>query len=198
MQNQPRIYCLVIKRKNNDFLPVDWNLTKLYQGENMYTLDGIDKFTAKTTRKALISEILDKNLVSPDEEFQSFAIIYKTKKGARELKEGVIFSEDTAVLSEDELIDFLIAIQDNKQLINEVFNICHFKDDNEQVKEFKFVLKQLDLFKAKGENGVKGALSIFKSISYENKRTIILRIVDTIFPRIMKNKSNKLELKNVA
>lgn len=199
MPQQPRIYCLVIKRKNNDFLPVDWNLTKFYQGENMYTLDGIDKFTAKTTRKDLIKEILDKNLVSPDEQFECFAIIYKTKKGARELKEGVIFSEDTAVLSEDELIDFLLTIQDNKQLLNEVFNICHFKDDDEQVKEFKFVLKQIDLFKAKGQNGVKAALSLFKKISYDKKRTIILRIVDTIFPRITKKlEANKLELKNVA
>ena len=43
-----------------------------------------------------------------------------------------------------------------------MFNICHFKDDNEQVKEFKFVLKQIDLFKAKGQNGVKAALSLFK------------------------------------
>ena len=165
----------------------------------MYTLDGIDKFTAKTTRKDLINEILDKNLVSPDEQFECFAIIYKTKKGARELKEGVIFSEDTAVLSEDELIDFLLTIQDNKQLLNEVFNICHFKDDDEQVKEFKFVLKQIDLFKAKGQNGVKAALSLFKKISYDKKRTIILRIVDTIFPRITKKlEANKLELKNVA
>jgi hypothetical protein len=47
MQNQPRIYCLVIKRKNNDFLPVDWNLTKFYQGENLYTLDGIHPFSKK-------------------------------------------------------------------------------------------------------------------------------------------------------
>lgn len=200
MQDQPRIYCLVIKRKNNDFLPVDWNLTKFYQGENLYTLDGIDNFTTKTTRKALIEEIIEKNLVSPDEQFERFSIIYKTKKGARELKEGVIFKEDTAVLSEDELIDFLIAIQDNKQLVNEVFNICHFKDDDEKVKEFKFVLKQLDLFKAKGENGVKAALSLFKKIPYDKKRTIILRIVDTIFPRITKKseENNKLELKNVA
>ena len=75
MPNQQRIYCLVIKRKNNDFLPVDWNLTKFYQGENMYTFDGIDKFTAKTTRKDLINEILDKNLVSPDEQFECFSII---------------------------------------------------------------------------------------------------------------------------
>jgi hypothetical protein len=204
MPQQPRVYCLVIKRKNNDFLPVDWHLTKFYKGENLYTLDGIDAFTAKTTRQNLIRETLDKNLVSPDEQFECFSIIYKTKKGARELKEGVIFSEDTAVLSEDELIEFLLTIQNDKQLLNEVFNICHFKDDDEQVKEFKFVLKQLDLFKARGQNGVKAALSLFKKISYDKKRTIILRVVDTIFPRITKRieakkeETSKLELKNVA
>lgn len=198
MPNEARTYCLVIKRKNNDFLPVEWNLTKFYHGENLYTLEGIDAFTAKTTRRELLEEILNQNLISPDEQFEHFAIIYKSKKSARELKEGVIFSEDNAVLSEDELIEFLITIQDNKQLLNEVFNICHFKDDDEQVKEFKFVLKQLGLFKAKGPNGIKAALSIFKKISYEKKRTIILRIVDTIFPRItkMQEESNKLKLKN--
>lgn len=200
MPNEAKTYCLVIKRKNNDFLPVEWNLTKFYNGENLYTLAGIDAFTAKTTRRDLANEILNQNLASPDEQFERFAIIYKTKKGARELKEGVIFSEDNAVLSEDQLIEFLIAVQDNKQLINEVYNICHFKDDDEKVKEFKFVLKQLDLFKAKGPNGVKAALSTFKNISYEKKRTIILRVVDTIFPRITKKheEANKLELKNAA
>jgi len=54
MLQQPRTYCLVIKRKNNDFFPVEWNLTKFYEGENLYTLDGIDKFTTKITRKELI------------------------------------------------------------------------------------------------------------------------------------------------
>lgn len=204
MQQELRVYCLVIKRKNNNFLPIEWNLTKFYNGENMYSLDGIDAFTAKITRKELLNEILEKNLVSPDELFQSFSIIYKTKKGTRELKEGVIFSEDTAVLNEDEIIEFLINNQDDKQLINEIFNICHFKDEDEHVKEFKFILKNLDLFKQKSKNGVKAALSTFKNIPYDKKRTIILRIVDTVFPRIQKRsenklkEQNKLELKNIA
>jgi hypothetical protein len=198
MPEQPRTYCLVLKRKNNDYLPIEWNLLKFYNGENLYTLEGIDAFTSKITRKELIEEILNCNLVNPTDPFAGFAIIFKNKNKTRELKEGSIFREDNAVLSEEELINFLVTIQDNKQLINEVYNICHFKDESEKVKEFKFVLRNIGIFKLKGENGVKGALSIFKSISYENKRTIILRIVDTIFPRIMKNKSNKLELKNVA
>lgn len=198
MPEQPRTYCLVLKRKNNDYLPIEWNLLKFYNGENLYTLEGIDEFTSKITRKELIEELLNNNLVSPTDPFSGFAIIFKSKNKTRELKEGSIFREDNAVLSEEELINFLVMIQDNKQLINEVYNICHFKEESEKVKEFKFVLKNIGIFKLKGENGVKGALSIFKSISYENKRTIILRIVDTILPRIMKNQPNKLELKNVA
>ena len=56
MSIEHRTYCLVIKRKNNDYLPVEWNLTKFYQGENLYTLEGIDKFTSKITRKELVTE----------------------------------------------------------------------------------------------------------------------------------------------
>lgn len=199
MSIEHRTYCLVIKRKNNDFLPVEWNLTKFYQGENLYTLEGIDTFTSKITRKELIQELLSLNILNPDDEFMNFSIIYKSKNRTRELKEGSIFHEDNAVISEDQLIDFLVGIQDNKSLLNEVYNLCHFKEDDEKVKEFKFVLKQIDLFKLKGDNGVKAALSTFKSIPYNKKRTIILRIVDTIFQRLTKKiEANKLELKNVA
>ena len=199
MSIEHRTYCLVIKRKNNDYLPVEWNLTKFYQGENLYTLEGIDKFTSKITRKELVTELLNQNIINPDDEFMGFSIIFKSKNRTRELKEGSIFHEDNAVISEGQLIDFLVGIQDNKALLNEVFNLCHFKEDDEKVKEFKFVIKQIDLFKLKGENGVKAAFSTFKSISYDKKRTIILRIVDTIFPRLTKQiEANKLELKNVA
>ena len=202
MPNSTRMYCLVIKRKNNDFLPVEWNLTKYYNGENLYTLEGIDSFTTKTTRRELLEDLLSQNILNPKDQFERFAIIYKGKKGAREFKEGAIFKEDNAVLSEDELVEFLCRIQDNKQLLNEVYNICHFKEEDETIKEFKFVIKQIDLFKLKGEKGVRAAFSIFKKLSYEQKRTIILRIVDTIFPRIIERKekqeATKLELKNVA
>ena len=199
MSIEHRTYCLVIKRKNNDYLPVEWNLTKFYQGENLYTLEGIDKFTSKITRKELVTELLNQNIINPEDEFMGFSIIFKSKNRTRELKEGSIFHEDNAVISEDQLIDFLVGIQDNKALLNEVLNLCHFKEEDEKVKEFKIIVKQIDLFKLKGDNEVKAAFSTFKSISYDKKRTIILRIVDTIFPRLTKQmEANKLELKNVA
>lgn len=200
MSNTSRMYCLVIKRKNNDFLPVEWNLTKFYNGENLYTLEGIDRFTTKITRKDLVQDLLAQNIINPTDQFSCFAIIYNTKKGAREFREGAIFKEDNAVLSEDGLVDFLVTIQDNRQLLNEFYNICHFKEEDECVKELKFVIKQIDLFKLKGENGVRAAFSIFKKLSYEQKRTIILRVVDTMIPRLNKKieQVNKLKLKNVA
>ena len=199
MLQEPRTYCLVIKRKNNDFFPVEWNLTKFYEGENLYSLDGIDKFTTKITRKELIEELLSCNIISPTDEFQDFSIIYKVKNRTRELKEGAIFKEDNLVISEDDLITLLVNNYNNKKLLNEVYNICHFKDKDIKVEEFKYILKTIDLFSIKGINGVKGAFTTFKSIPYEKKRTIILRVVDTIFPRLAENlDANKLELKNAS
>ena len=47
METDNRRYLLVIKRKNNDFLPIEWNLTRFYAGEDLNTLEGIDSFTRK-------------------------------------------------------------------------------------------------------------------------------------------------------
>ena len=184
MQTEPKNYLLVIKRKNNDFLPIEWHLLKRYNGENLHTLEGIDSFTRKITPPELASELIDSNLVDPKEEFEKFAIIYNTKKGYRELKEGTIFKENNIIYSEDDLIKFIEKNKNNKELLNNISNLCNFKDKEEKVGEFKFVLKNLDLFAARGSNGIKAALSTFKQISYEKKRTLILKITDTIIVKL--------------
>ena len=184
MEVDYRNYLLVIKRKNNDFLPIEWHLTKFYNGENLNTLEGIDAFTRKITTRELLTELLDKHLVEPTEEFESFAIIYNVKNRTRELKEGTFFKENNIIFGEDDLIKLIIKNRTNKEFLNQIYNVCHFKDHEEKVEEFKFVLKNLDLFEIRGENGIKAALSIFKSISYAKKRTIILRITDTILVKL--------------
>lgn len=184
MQSEPIKYLLAIKRNNNDFLNIDWKLTKFYNGENLYTLEGIDSFTRKITTYDLINEILEKHLIEKDELFQSFSIIYQTKKGTRELKEGTIFKENNVIYSEDDLIRFIIKNKSNKQLLNMITNLCNFKDKEDKVEEFKFVLKNIDLFESRGANGLKAALSIFKDISYKKKRSIILKITDTIMVKL--------------
>ena len=184
METDNRRYLLVIKRKNNDFLPIEWNLTRFYAGEDLNTLEGIDSFTRKINYKELVKEIVDKNLADPNEEFESFAIIYISKGKTRELKEGTFFKEDNIIFSEDDLIKLIVKNRTNKEFLNHIFNICHFKDQEEKVTEFKFIIKNLDMFETKGTNGIIGALSIFKSISYAKKRTIILRITDTILKKM--------------
>lgn len=184
MPSEPIKYLLAIKRNNNDFLNIDWKLTKFYNGENLYTLEGIDSFTRKITTYELINEILEKHLIEKDELFQSFSIIYQTKKGTRELKEGTIFKENNVIYSEDDLIRFIIKNKSNKQLLNMITNLCNFKDKEDKVEEFKFVLKNIDLFESRGANGLKAALSIFKDISYKKKRSIILKITDTIMVKL--------------
>ena len=184
METEQKNYLLVIKRKNNDFLPIEWNLLKIYKGENLNTLEGIDSFTRRITTPELATEIIETHLVDPKEEFEKFAIIYNTKKGYRELKEGTIFKENNIIYGEDDLIKFLEKNKNNKELLNNISNLCNFKDKEEKVNEFKFVLKNLDLFAARGTNGIKAALSTFKQISYEKKRSLILKITDKIIVKL--------------
>lgn len=179
-----RNYLLVIKRRNNDFLPVEWHLTKYYKNENLNTLEGIDSFTRKITSHELAEEILEKHLVEATEGFAGFAIIYNTKKGTRELKEGTIFKENNIIFSEDDIIKLIMKNRTNKDFRNQIYNICNLKSKEEKLEEFKFIIKNLDLFEIKGENGIKAALSTFKDLTYAKKRTIILKITDTVLVRL--------------
>lgn len=185
-----RNYLLVIKRRNNDFLPVEWHLTKFYQNENLNTLEGIDSFTRKITSYELAKEIVEKHLAEATEEFSGFAIIYNTSKKARELKEGTIFKENNIIFSEDDLIKLIIKNRNNKDFRNQIYNICNLKQTEPKLDEFKFIIKNLEIFEIKGENGIKGALSVFKDISYAKKRTIILKITDTVLVRLSSDNIN--------
>ena len=184
-------YLLVIKRNNNDFLPVEWNLTDFYQNEDLYTLEGIDAFTSRLTQVELLTELVNKKIVDFNEVFMSFSIIYRQNNKTRELKESPIFKDETQILSEDELIDFIIENIEDKVLLNEIFNILNPKDKDEKILQFKFVIKNIDLFKSRGTTGIRAALSILKDISYEKKRSIIIRISKTIIPKTISKRLNK-------
>ena len=75
----PYNYLLVIKRDRNNYLSIEWNLTKFYNNENLFLLPDIDNFTRKLSRIDLLSELLKNNLVEPEEKYIDFAIIYKNR-----------------------------------------------------------------------------------------------------------------------
>lgn len=171
-----RRYCLVIKRNNNDYLSLEWNLTRFYENENLYTLEEIDKFTRKMTRIELIQDVLSKNMVEASEKYQSFAIIYFENGKNREVKEGTIFKEDTFVFDEEKFILFILENLNNKRVLSLVYNMCNVKSDDKYLEEFKYVIKNIDLFRLNGEKGTLASLYLFKDIGYETKRKILLRL----------------------
>lgn len=181
---------LVIKRDNNDYLPFEWNLLTNQNDININSLEEIDSFTKSLTRVELLSKALSYNLIELSEKFTSFAIIYYENGKTRELKEGVIFKEDVEILNEQEFIDFIIKNANNKSLINEIYNICNSKDSELHLDEFKFILKNINLFIAKGTNGLSIALSKFSEISYFRRRAIIIRVSENILPKMINNNQN--------
>ena len=188
-ENNNRNYLLVIKKGKNSYLSVEWNLTDLYNGENLYSLPGIDEFTKKIYRTELLQAVLTQNQVAPTELFESFAIIYNYNGKTHEVKEGTIFKEDTEILSEEDLVNFLVNNLNNKNLINEISNLLNFKEPEAKVTEFKFILKNIDLFALKGHNATIAALSTFKDISYEKKRSLLIRISNNIIPKYIQKEN---------
>lgn len=191
MVNQSeRKYLLVIKRDNNDYLPFEWNLLSDQNGKIINSLEEIDTFTKSLTRVDLLAKALSLNLLDLTDKFTSFAIIYYENGKTRELKEGVVFKEDIEILSEQEFINFIIENINNKSLINEIYNICNSKESEQPLNEFKFVLKNLDLFLNKGPNALIVALNKFNEISYFRRRNIIIRVSKTIWFKAKNNSQN--------
>ena len=50
-------FLLVIKRGNNDYLPLEWHRLEIYNNEDLSTLEGIDTFTSKIYLEDLIESI---------------------------------------------------------------------------------------------------------------------------------------------
>jgi len=175
MREEDKKFLLTIKRNNNDYLPLEWHLTSFYQGEDLTTLKGIDKFTTKITRAELINEILEENMVDGNEKYRYFAIIYYEKGKNREVKEGTIFKEDQHILSVDEFIILILENLNNKQILSQIYNMCNINITNNKLEQFKYILKNIDLFKIKGPKMTFAALATFKELSYEMKRSILIR-----------------------
>ena len=167
-------YMLVIKRDNKDYLHLEWNKTKYYNGENLNTLEGIDKFTSTLSAYELIDDVISKSLVSDSEKYRSFAIIFNEKGKTRELKEGVVFAGLSDVLIPDNIITFLTVNIDNKEFINTVTTLIKGKDQHSE--EFKYILKNIDIFVKKGPKAVKVALDKFKELPYEERRSLSIQL----------------------
>lgn len=174
-------YLLVVKRGNNDYMPIDWHILKSYNNENLNTIEGIDTFTTKHDKLSLINELIDNNILSLDDYFQEFAIIYPEKGKNRLVKEGVLFKDKKEYLNINNIISIIINNINDKQFINNLSNLC--KDENIKVQEFKYILKNIDIFKEKGINAIIAAISKFEEIPYEIRRKLSFNIIDKLTNR---------------
>ena len=160
-------YLLVIKRKHKDFLPLEWNRLKSYQGENLLTLKGIDEFTAKKTSDELFNELLSENMIDKEDDFQSFVIIYFEKGRYRELKDEPIFNEKINLLNNEFIADSIISNSLNKSFINELNNLVT-KTPSKELINFLYIIKNIDF--SDKETTKKRLIYILKQIPYEEFR----------------------------
>ena len=138
-------YMLAIKRDNKDYLPIELKLTKFYNGEDLTNIKGIDELTSKINELELIEELLLQNLVTLDDKYRSFVIIFVEKGRFRELKESPCFKTNSYLFDENIITDYI---------------------------QFAFILKNIEHFIEKGENAIRIALNHYYEIPYEEKRKL--------------------------
>ena len=175
--NSDTQYMLVIRVDKNNYRPLEWEQLPEYNKEDLTSLEGIDQFTSKQKEYNLLSDIMDKSLVEPNDFFQSFAIIYREKGRVREVKEGVIFIEESNSINDKEIINLIKNNYSNKNLINHIINILNKNNEQQINKELIVILKNLNFFAEKSKNALIAALDKYKELPYKEKRTIGLNIL---------------------
>ena len=165
-------YMLAIKRDNKDYLPIELKLTKFYNGEDLTNIKGIDELTSKINELELIEELLLQNLVTLDDKYRSFVIIFVEKGRFRELKESPCFKTNSYLFDENIITDYIQNNISNKSILNNIINICETKFKAKETFEFAFILKNIEHFIEKGENAIRIALNHYYEIPYEEKRKI--------------------------
>lgn len=196
MENYTRNYMLAIRRHNNDYLPLEFNLTKEYEGENLNTLEGIDSFTTKCEDFELIDSIIDDNIVDPNERFEDFVIIYYEKSKCRELKEGPIFKKDENILNIEYVTRAIVSLLDDKSFMNHIYNLKD-KFSSESTLELIYLLKNTNVLYSLSSDSARIIASLINSMPYEDRR-IIGYIVYNKINSISKAQEMKKSYKNVA
>ncbi len=180
MHPDERKYYLTIRRGKNSFLPIDWSETKYYNGENLYSLSGIDSFTSKVLSLDLLKECLHLHLLEDTDLLSSLDILYIDHDVNHTVKEGPIFMEDDYILSEDLLIECIIANRHNKEIINNILMQCNIKETDEYLDFFKKILRKTDEYGDDIEL-LRSNLQVFKKSSYFVKRAVCVRVSNSFY-----------------
>ena len=193
---QERKYYLVIRVGNNSFLPIDWSQTQYYEGENLYSLSGIDHFTSKVLSLDLLKECLRLGLLKEDDLFSSMEILYIENDKNHTIKEGPIFLEDSYIMGEDSLIDYVIANKNNKEEINNIIMQCSIKDNDQKLEEFKLILRGIGKI-SEDDEILREYLNVFKELSYKQKRCICKRLSESIYKSNNRKQSKEKVLHDI-
>ena len=188
MQQERVTYHLCIRGNNNQFIPVDWRQTRFYRGEDLTSLKGIDMYTSKSTSLDLLRELLRKDLMVVGDNFRGFEIVTVSDDDTYDVNgEGPIFKEDEHVMSEEELIEYIISIREDEAALNAFLNeIKDLKYPDELYSSFIHVINTIS-YCVDDIELLRERLEVFKYLTYLQKRTICFRISERIYQEKISN-----------
>ncbi len=190
-------YALAIKQGNKSYLPLELRLADTYKGEDITTLEGIDKFTLNTDIPTLFTDMINKGIIDKDDKIETLSIIFHEKGNIREIQYGPIFNDYENLVTPEAIKNFIMSNYHNKQIMNKLFNHLNKNAGTKEIDELRLILNNIVLFIAKGEKYLEVALNVIYKIDYEVMRSLALYIELVIKPKLKEeDTSKKLNMNN--
>jgi hypothetical protein len=179
--NNPN-YALVLEKLPNSFEPI-------FLFDDLLKLDA---FTKKFTKEELCTYLKDNHYIENINDANYLTIIFNNN-GIRRVKEG-LYTKDIATADILSYIkSFLIAYQNNCELLNELFQYLNNKKTINA--HTKLLLKEL-IISRKVDSNYNLLLNELNSLPYYDLRTIYLYIIKNLQLKINDNKETHRLIKN--
>ena len=101
-------YLLAIERRPNDYIPISWNLSLLYNQQDINSLEKIDKLTSSTDETLLKVQFISENLLSEECLDKPLVIIFEENERIRKLESSIVTMDEKEVIEPSYIYNFLL------------------------------------------------------------------------------------------
>ncbi len=186
-------YLLAIERRPNDYIPISWNLSLLYNQQDINSLEKIDKLTSSTDETLLKVQFISENLLSEECLDKPLVIIFEENERIRKLESSIVTMDEKEVIEPSYIYNFLLNNIRQRKIMNRIYN--KFKDKKVS-DDLKSILKNINNYQGYKNDIFIANLSKLFSLPYEEIRELGLFIKRNL--EMLLNEEKEIKLAKVG
>lgn len=182
-------YLLAIERRPNDYIPISWNFSFLYNQKDINSLEEIDNLTSSTDETLLKVQFISENLLNEEYLHNPLVIIFEENGKTRKLPSAIVNNDEKKALNIFYIYNFLLNNIRQRKIMNRIYN--KFKDKKVSG-DLESILKNINNYQEYKNDIFIASLSKLSSLPYEEIRELGLFIKRDLEKLLNEEKEIKL------